>query len=526
MYKIILADDEPIILRGLEKMLDWKSLDAEVVGTAIDGKQLLELIPSLKPNIIISDIAMPNRSGLDVIRSIREKHWNIKVIFLSAYQEFNYAKQAITYGAVDYLLKPATKNELEHAVRTAENQLIKEDSATFLQQGNTLLNILQITDDHSKSKNLDDEVVKLKAKFDPAFLACASFTVTSVTMRNMNTNQMTIIRFSIFQFIREYVEKTGRGLVLSWHENRCDTLFALPPTNAGLFLQRTAEAILNRAKQDYHADLTVGIGDVVENVSDLKYAYKTADFAINLHYFQPEPIICYEEFSKGGHRSSESYDDAYRTFFRSVIQKENTWKENLEKCLDIIENLYYGNRCAAENHCITMAIVFYKDLSEYKLTDSSCQNQQQYENAVGTLQNQATFRDLKREMICLFQKLVDSADKNANQECQTIYRVKDYIDHHFSEDITLEDIAKRVYMNPCYFSVFFKRKTGKNFKKYLTRVRMKEALILLNGGDMKTSELANAVGYKDVRTFTNKFREIYGNSPAALKRKKNAQGRS
>ena len=111
MYSVVLADDEPLIIKGLLKMVDWEQLNAEVVGTAKNGQQLIEQIQRLAPDIIISDISMPKQSGIDVVRYIKENGLRSKVIFLSAYHEFDYAKQALKYGGVEYLLKPVAKDE-------------------------------------------------------------------------------------------------------------------------------------------------------------------------------------------------------------------------------------------------------------------------------------------------------------------------------------------------------------------------------------------------------------------------------
>ena len=105
MYRIIIADDEPLIIRGLKKMMEWGKMDTEVVGEAEDGEQLLNLLDTLEPDIIISDISMPEKTGLDVLKEINKRKLKTKVIFLSGFQEFSYAKEAVTYGAVDYLLK-------------------------------------------------------------------------------------------------------------------------------------------------------------------------------------------------------------------------------------------------------------------------------------------------------------------------------------------------------------------------------------------------------------------------------------
>lgn len=120
MFSVIIADDEPLIIKGLLKMVDWQRLDAKVIATARNGEQLINHMEELSPDIIISDISMPGKSGIDVIRYIEEHHLKSKVIFLSAYQEFEYAKQAVHYGVTDYLLKPVSQEELEGAIIKAE----------------------------------------------------------------------------------------------------------------------------------------------------------------------------------------------------------------------------------------------------------------------------------------------------------------------------------------------------------------------------------------------------------------------
>ncbi|MCL6459852.1 MAG: response regulator, partial [Gorillibacterium sp.] len=111
--RVVLADDEPIIIKGLRKLIDWDSLEMEIVGYANDGLALLEAIETHKPDIVISDISMPHLTGIDIIKEINKRSLPVKVIFISAFQEFSYAKDAVVYGVVDYLVKPLIKSELE-----------------------------------------------------------------------------------------------------------------------------------------------------------------------------------------------------------------------------------------------------------------------------------------------------------------------------------------------------------------------------------------------------------------------------
>lgn len=117
--RMILADDEPVILCGLRMIIDWDALGVEIVGEACDGDMLMEMIDTLNPELIVSDICMPGLSGIDVLRHIQASRQAAKIIFISAYKEFAYAQDALKYGALDYLVKPVNTSQLEQVIQKA-----------------------------------------------------------------------------------------------------------------------------------------------------------------------------------------------------------------------------------------------------------------------------------------------------------------------------------------------------------------------------------------------------------------------
>ncbi|MNI17424.1 putative response regulatory protein [compost metagenome] len=117
--RVLLADDEPVILRGLKKLISWDTLGLDIVGEAKDGIELKAMIDTCMPDLVISDISMPGFSGIDIIRDIHESGRPVKVVFISAYQEFSYARQAVQYGALDYIVKPVNTGQLEQVVGRA-----------------------------------------------------------------------------------------------------------------------------------------------------------------------------------------------------------------------------------------------------------------------------------------------------------------------------------------------------------------------------------------------------------------------
>ena len=125
MLKVLVIDDETVVRRGIVLETDWAALDCEVVAEADNGLDGLAAIEKYRPDIVICDIRMPKMDGLDMLKALREKEDNTYVIFLSAYNDFSYAQQAIRYGAANYILKPYDDGDLEEAICEIRDKLVK-----------------------------------------------------------------------------------------------------------------------------------------------------------------------------------------------------------------------------------------------------------------------------------------------------------------------------------------------------------------------------------------------------------------
>lgn len=125
-FTIILADDEQQILYGMKNGIDWESLGFSVVGTAQNGKEALELIEEYHPDLLISDIKMPFMDGLELSKTIHENYINTKIILFSGWDDFEYARTAISYGVSQYIMKPIDYNEMQKLLTTMHEELEKE----------------------------------------------------------------------------------------------------------------------------------------------------------------------------------------------------------------------------------------------------------------------------------------------------------------------------------------------------------------------------------------------------------------
>lgn len=518
MFKIILADDEPIIIKGLRKMIHWEKLNAEIVAEARNGEELLGKIREFNPDIVISDVAMPKMTGLDVIKAIKQEDRNIKVIFLSGYQEFDYVKTAIKYEAMEYLLKPVGKEELEQAILKAEQMLKASYPIEYWQEEkNDMQTVFRKMNSEYECKELYEHFKEMGLETEGKRFVGVCFALSADFRKKIgNQNMFELVRFSVFKKIQEYLNREKNGFVIKREPNSCN-LILLEDTEEQT--EKEIMKIREKVYEEYETWLITGIGKTVDTISELKFAYKTAKFSVELHYFCEYKIIRYKDISKEFNSSFEDYNNCYKEMIKRILNKDPEWKKSLEQVLDTVESLHYGNRYAAENRCIAMAMNFYRDLSEYKILGDD--QREDYDLFVAKIRAQDAYRELKRFISrylgCLME---DNIGRIENTEKETICQVKQYIQEHYAEEISLGKISEVVYMNPYYFSTFFKKETGQNYKNYVIEVRMKEAMKLLMETDMKTYELAKAVGYNDVRSFTEKFKEFYGESPSGYKKAK------
>ena len=167
MYKLFIADDEIIIVRGLKKLLDWKSLNIEIIGEALNGQDAEDFIVKNEPDLAILDIRMPHRMGLEILRTIKQKNIKTRVLFLSGHREFSYVQEALEYGAHAYLTKPVDREKLLLTIQTQIAQINSTGQASVsseedLSHGNEQIKqVLSFINNHYHENINLDRVAKI-----------------------------------------------------------------------------------------------------------------------------------------------------------------------------------------------------------------------------------------------------------------------------------------------------------------------------------------------------------------------------
>ena len=515
MRKVLLADDEHLIVKGLSKLIDWAALDIEIVGEATDGLTAEQMILEQHPDLVISDIRMPGLTGLELLALHKGGSYAPKFIFISGYEEFEYVKQALSGGAVDYLLKPVSATELEKAVRKALGLMADSSAAALFRQSSVSLqeffSQLTANREFAGTDLYESFASLLGGKESPVFMGlCFGFTQESARQLDQLPYERQLLQsFVVLNTVRDDLERSGYGCFLRKDE-RCNCMMGIfsPGEDIDFILRQAIDR--TAAKTGY--GLRVGMGRLCKSADELMATYEDSLRAFDLYYFEQEELLRWDGTPYQPTFTNEEFDAAVQQVFRSIVAKADDVEARVDQVLDIIADLHYNNRLASYSR----AMVFTGDLCQqlyasHLLTGSFADRQDALQQL---LSHCNTFGELRQQLQSYYRDLLPGVYHTASRKnTAEIYRVQQYIQEHYHEELSLKTLAEVACVSPHYFSAYFKAETGQNYKAYLTGVRMEKALSLVLDTDLKSYEIAERVGYNNVRRFTDAFRAAYRMSP-------------
>lgn len=520
MIRIILADDEPIIIKGLRKLIDWESFGMEIVGQACDGNELMMLIEELVPDLVISDISMPHRTGIDIIKEIKRRGMPVNVIFISAYQEFSYARDAVAFGAIDYLVKPVVKQQLESVLDKAVS-LIAEHHEEEMRKGK-----LQLLERKSRHEELQDALIQLTdgnlSPHSKAFhetdaqLRGPFYSVLVVEAERLSEESVRwtekekkLIEFAIGNVLQEVIINSGIGYVFIKRYQHVIVVSHQEPEETILL----AEDIKNKIETFLKLKVSISLSHPVNETIKLAEAYREAEHAMQMKYFVGlNRVLSYIPQGQPHSFDKELYELQWGVI-RAMTSK--AWPEvqaALTVWLETIKNETYGNRSLAVSTCFSSVSFIIQELTKsgVRLSERAL-DKRELQHLLASFE---TFDIMSSEIISVFEKTYKEMDSDSgNKDKIVLARIKQYIDEHYSEEITLESMASMAFMNPYYFSSFFKKHTKQNFKQYVTEVRMRHAADMLSLTDLMVYEIAEKAGYNNARHFSDMFKKMYGKLP-------------
>lgn len=539
MLKIFLAEDEVVVRETIKRMIPWEELGFELVGEAADGEMALPLLIRQQPDLLITDIKMPFMDGLTLARLAKKEIPGLKVVILSGYDDFNYAKQAIGIGVEDYLLKPITKNALIE--RLSEIRSRYEHEKTQKEYYEKFQREMQAYEKNSSRDFFEAlvggsmdmmEVYKRAEKLGLDIVAEAY----NVLIFTMNCDE---------DFSRqrdEYSSWEAESLELlenffAGHSSAM--LFRSNIFSYGVLLKGQRETIEENtracvdeirkilSRQDGRREWFLAVGQSVERLSQIQKSYHTASRAFSQRYLYDENILYYDEMETMEHPGgqAETEDNAYlqkvdvNALNPAILQKflSNGLQEETE---NFVKDYFYAigqepmESLVFRNYVILnvrfSVISFIKglgcDTNEMESADTE-------EVLAESGKNMESAIAYAKKMIS---QAIEIRDQNSGNKNRSILKTAvDFIDSHYmEEDISLNTVANVANVSSNHFSALFSQNMGQTFIEYLTSLRMNKAKELLRCTGMRSSEIAGEIGYKDAHYFSYLFKKTQGMTPS------------
>ena len=256
MIRMVLADDEPIITRGIQKLVDFNSLGIQVVGEYQDGRAALDGILAAQPDIALLDIHMPKKSGIDIIKELKAVGNRTKIIFISGFQDFQYAKDALRYGAEDYLLKPIIREELLAALEGCCAALKENWLAEKAGQ---------------KAEGGEQEELPYDILVDVEETVYVPAVADILWNGEESRQERKLIRFSVSSYVEKYLAEKNRGIIFTKNKNLVIILKGMDRQEGREFLRDMAVSI----EKSYGHRIGILVGPEVNSISQIPEGWES-----------------------------------------------------------------------------------------------------------------------------------------------------------------------------------------------------------------------------------------------------------
>lgn len=451
MFKIIIADDNPLIRMGIKSMINWGEFHAELVGEAGRGDEILEILETKEADLLITDIRMPGRDGLYVLSQVQGMYPNLETIVISAYDEFDYVKQALKAGSVDYILKPVDPDELNAAIARAQNkERMGEDKAIESKTGEAMT------------------VAVLKCRTEYELSRLGSILENYANLSIARNEGFFILSYPDSLYSFSDIETTIRNGLAG------EYLLGKACSVSGM----TYDQVIKAAKEAANKNL---IRTAIETETLQK---ARPDMSGQRFRMENIVVLC----KSGG---SDELLDIYHELRKNILISSdgdiNLWERGMEDFLNIL--LVLDN--SSEIQPILHKVRAQKEKLSY------------------VAQREAD-DEVERAIINLCER---SSRKKGSKE-DLVFKVKEFVDSCYAQDISPGSIAKLFNVSLPYLSKVFKQETGKNLNLYITEIRIDRAKYLLANTNKNVSDIALMVGYEDVNYFIRLYKKMTGTTPS------------
>lgn len=513
MLKLLIVDDERIERSALRMIIERFLPEVRVVGEAENGRVAVELAEQLRPDVITMDIKMPGIDGTEAVSLIHNRFPAIRFIMMSAFDTFEYARKVMRYGVREYLLKPYRKDQIVEVIRTMSHEIAreKEDKQRTNELESKFKETLSLVESEWVSAILMDRIQEVQVRDwshtlgVPESSGFAIVFVMSTKEKAWSVQE----RREIYSWLRHQCKISCFSLVGPMTGARIP-VFMFPDAKSRLPVQHIHNAkafasnLANLASRRFRSlQLTVGIGGLAASTDQLIGSYHEALLSASVLNEGENSQAQDERFSNSGMREAERR--LLRSLgsgqFQEIEEDIEFWVAELRLfCRDEIKDIQSG-------------LYRLLTLADETLRESGFEPLPQF--SIGEVEQVELLVEQAHSRLVLQARMLKHWYDN--NSASAIRRAQAFISDHYRRELSLEETAEHVGLNPNYFSKIFSDRCGITFIDYLTGVRIKKAKELLADPAQVLKEISMRIGYRDPNYFSRVFKKTTGMSPTEFR---------
>lgn len=521
MINVLIVDDEPFIRQGLRILIDWGEYGFNIVSEAADGKQALEIIENEQIDLVITDIKMPHMNGIELIEAIRNgKNKDIKIIVLSGYYEFEYAKQAIKYNVIDYVLKPIQKEELVEILMEFKESYNKEAK----RQAEALHTDMIVLERHLNAlcsgvydeKNVNYVYERLPYHSELRYIMM-EIDLNDESFRDLKEEEKHEVIHDFYNKLKAYTapyseyvlldidkrsESYGVGFIYSRQFSKEKGI------NEREYIQKLQETMKVQVPYKFYCY----IGEMVEGIMQLSNSFKSAIIAKSFqNYKHTEDITYYDDTCN---IKTNTYGIKKEYMDELVRYAEQNAVDDIDRCVDKIYSSFEENNVDPKIININIDYLLCQFLYLTKELDSEVDQEEVLRYISECAFEQCAARGSAKHFKAFVKDFAGYlAQLRQSNSHGVLKEVEKEIELHYKENLSLKSLSEKYYINSAYLGQIFKKQYGIGFKDYLNNYRLERASELLIRTNDKVCFIAESVGYNNLDYFINKFVKLKGKTP-------------
>ncbi|WP_409345928.1 response regulator [Paenibacillus sp. MBLB4367] len=526
---ILLVDDEEHVIDGLREMIDWEALHIDRVFTAADGEEAWQLYCSHRPDVVLTDVAMPQMNGLELSARIRREDPHVPIVILSGYDDFEYAREAVHLSVSRYILKPAVFTEIQEMLA----EVIGELEAVRKQK--------QYADEFSRQMKHSIPLLREQLLFDLVVTGGAVVTAEQLRFHQLEDELLTgglvvtiglyrtddarfaserdwqLFKFSVANIVSETIAAAdgipGGCFLLRYVEDRLPLLvISGDPGEAVLRARRLAEAFLESVTRYLGIELNVAIGGWFGKAGQYRASYvQCCDMLRSLDFEGYHRIVSADD--ENDYAASMAYDPLKAIRLLSGTFRQGGWGEAAEMWREMRGALL---RESVPLGVAQIAAVSLMSGLTLELAEEERENANRFLPIVQDIykhrSKEAVLQLVEDHLNALLEQFRQrEAQQRPSHDC--VRKLIEQIESRFAEPLSFSELARQLHMTRNHLSYLFKRETGTSFVAYLTSYRIERAKELLNANRYMIYEIAEKVGYSDGAYFSRVFKNATGVCP-------------